>query len=407
MQKQGYYLFLSLIILMSSASLFATDIYLPALPDIANHFNCSQTDIQGSITVFLIGLASCQLAAGMLSDRFGRKKVVITGFTIFTLTSFLCAYAHSLTEFYILRILQAMGAGAGSVVSRTLIANRYDRQTAAQIFSTTFPIIGLSAAIAPLIGGYLTTLWGWRSTFMVIAGLGLAVLCILFCSLEDNNNLTSERSKSRNEVNLMTVGFPGYLNVIRTLEFLGYALIISASFCVFRCYAVESPFVFNKQGYGAEQIGHFYFGIPFTYVFGNLLAKKLLNKLSLEKVLTYGIAIFVLGGLCMVVATLLLDFNPYAIILPMCLITIGNGFLFPVGSAGALSAVSSEYIGTASGVMGAIQFLGAAVCINWVGKLCQGEAVLMAMFVGTIILIGLSSYLFLMVYKTKTRVTTI
>ena len=97
--KQNYYLFLILVTLMSSVSIFATDTYLPALPDMALHFNCTQTEIQLSFTVFLLGLAGSQLIVGALSDRFGRKKIVISGFVLFTLSSILCAYV--VTIYYI------------------------------------------------------------------------------------------------------------------------------------------------------------------------------------------------------------------------------------------------------------------------------------------------------------------
>lgn len=391
--------------MMSSANLFATDIYLPALPDMATHFNCSQTEIQLSITVFLLGFASCQLVAGVLSDRFGRKKVALIGFTIFTIASLLCAYATNLQQFYGFRLLQALGGGVGSVISRALIADRYDRQQSAKIFSTTFPIIGLSAAITPSLGGHLTHWLGWRANFLVMAIFGLGILFIAFYYLNHYSHSTVNQEKLKNS-KANSRGIQSYFEVISNIEFLGFALIICASFCVFRSFTVESPFVFNKEGYAAEEIGHFYTAISIAYVAGNLIAKKLINKMILEKILSIGISIFVLGGASMIVASLIYAHHPLALLIPMFIISLANGFLFPIGSAGAMSAVPGEFTGTASGVMGAIQCILAAFCINWVGKLCQGEALFMSIFIGTLILVGFSSYLLLIVYKPKTRMTT-
>jgi DHA1 family bicyclomycin/chloramphenicol resistance-like MFS transporter len=125
----------------------------------------------------------------------------------------------------------------------------------------------------------------------------------------------------------------------------------------------------------------------------------------MEKVLCVGILIAVLGGLCMIGGAIAFGQNPYAIIVPMSVITLGNGFLFPVSSAGAMTAVRLEVSGTASGLIGAMQFTLAAFCTNWIGELCQGRAFSMALFVGAIILVGLCSYLWLVVCKPKARVT--
>ena len=230
---------------MSSVSIFATDTYLPALPDMALHFNCTQTEIQLSFTVFLLGLAGSQLIVGALSDRFGRKKIVISGFVLFTLSSILCANAHTLSQFIIFRLLQAIGGGVGSVTSRALVVDRYNRQESVKIFSTIFPIVGSSAAIAPFIGGYLTTFFGWRSNFFMIAIFGLIILFCVFLCLK--NKVPSVSTKHP-----PTSKKQGYSDVLGNLEFLGYALIIAAGFCVFRSYSVETPFVFSRQGYAPE-----------------------------------------------------------------------------------------------------------------------------------------------------------
>ncbi len=397
LSDRSYYFFLIVITMMSSVSLFATDVYLPALPDMAIHFNCSQTDIQLSFTVFLLGLAACQLVAGVLSDRFGRKNIVILGFSVFIVSSVLCACAATLSQFIIFRIMQAMGGGVGSVISRALVVDRYDRQGAVKIFSTIFPIVGLSAAIGPFIGGYLTFFWGWQSIFYFIAFFGVVILSsVAYC-------LKSEevRKPRIHPKRAMVLQAQGYWDVMCNFEFLAYAFIICTSFSVFRSYAVESPFVFSNQGYAAEEIGGFYILLSLAYIIGNLSAKKLINHRSVKQVLRVGILFSVVGGICMVASTIFFTNSPYAIIIPMTIITTGNGFLFPVASAGAMTSVRGEFAGTASGLMGALQFILAAICINWVGELCHGEAVYMSLFVGLIILMGLGCYFLLSVYNRK------
>lgn len=392
-------IFLVVIITMGSIGLLATDIYLPALPEMAAYFNCSQPEIQSSFTVFLLGLAVCQLVYGVLCDRFGRKRVTLFGVTLFIIASILCATVESIDHFMLARILQAIGGGVGSVVTRAIIADRYTRIEAVKVFSTTFPIIGLSAAIGPFIGGYLTYFFNWKATFYFVAIYGFITLLLVIFYLEENkvekDLLAHRRSISKT--------LQGYFQVLRNPNFLGFAFIICAGFAAFRSYSVESPFVFEAEGFVAEEMGGFYFTLSLAYIVGNLLAKKLVNKISVERVLRVGFCFFVLGGLCMVFGSMYVDKTPYAIILPMGLVALGNGFLFPTGSAGAMTSIPHNSSGMASGLLGALQFITAALCINWIGELCHGHALSMSIFIGTIIIGGLCSFLFLVSSRTVGR----
>lgn len=390
MSGYQYYFFLALVTLMMSVNLFATDIYLPALPQMALTFGCSQSEIQFSFTIFLVGLAICQLITGGLTDRFGRKTVALVGFSIFTACSLLCAEASSLTELNVYRLTQAIGGGVGSVIGRALVADHYNRRESVKIFSTVYPIVGLSAALGPLIGGYVTAWWDWRANFVLIAFFGLLILLLVSFCLKDK--VKSELMESNN------MSGRSYVNVMRNIEFLGYAFIICASFCVFRSYSIESPFVFHKQGYYPEEMGNFYISLSLAYLAGNLAAKKLINTMDVSKVLKIGFFFLVLGGVSMMASTFLVDNNIYTIVIPMTIITLGNGFLFPVASAAAMTSVRGELTGTASGIMGAMQFLLAAFCTIWIGDICQGDALLMSLFMGGVILLGVFSY-FLLVYR--------
>lgn len=400
MSNQNRYFFLLVVIMLSSIGLLATDIYLPALPEMAAYFNCSQTDIQKSFTVFLMGLAGCQLLVGMLVDRYGQKRIALIGFTLFTLASLLCAYATTLPEFILSRFFQAIGAGVGSVIGRAIVVERYPREEAAKVFSTTFPVVGLSSAVAPLVGGYLTYFLGWRSTFFFMVGYGVILLMFVMNTFK---NRTKVRELIEEKIHFAS-RMQGFFGMFRNVEFVGYALIICAGFAVFRSYTVESPFVFNNQGYGAEEIGHFYITLALAYLFGNLTAKKLLNKMRMRKVLRIGFVFFVLGGGILVLSSLLYSENPWAVIVPMALVTFGNGFLFPIGTAGAMTAVSSQYTGRASGLMGALQFMLAAFAISWVGEICHGQGILLSLFIGSIIVIGWLSYLLLIVSRPKVQI---
>lgn len=387
--KLDHYVFLCIIVLIGSVSFFATDIYVPALPEMAEYFHCNQVDIQSSFTLFFLGLALCQLVSGALSDRFGRKKILLVGFCMFTFASWGCAQSKTLSEFLVFRLLQAISGGVGSVVFRALIVDRFSKEESAKLFSVIFPIIGLSAAIAPLIGGYLTYFWGWKATFSFVTGFGAVILVLVSLFLDDKQKV---RTKDIDLVLPPPSRIRRYFGIVRNAEFLGYTLVICACFCAFRSYTVESPFVFNHQGYAAEEIGQFYIILSVNYLLGSLLARTLMNKIKVGTVLWVGIGVFVTGGFSMIWASWFYSHSPFAIILPMSVIALGNGLLFPIASAGALTSVPGELSGSAAGLMGATQFVLAAFCINWVGELCGGQAIPLSFFMGVIVMVGLLSY---------------
>ena len=387
-------LFLCIVTAIGSMGLFATDIYLAALPEMTQIFHCTQAQMQMSFTTFFLGLALCQFVAGALADYWGRKRVLVVGLLIFMLGSWLCAEAEHLSEFILYRLIQAIGAGVGSVVFRALIVDRFDKIGAARTFSIVFPIISLSGAIAPLLGGYLSYFWGWRGSFffmVVFGGVVLGLALLLLPNLKGNIYVGPRLTPKQASIRRVR----DYFGLITNIEFLGYALVICTCFCAFRSYTVESPFVFSRQGYLAEEIGSFYVGLSISYLLGSILARYLSRKMSMHHVLWVGIGFLVFGSLAMMAATFCFSHSPYAIVLPMCVIAAGNGLLFPIGSAAALTVVPSALSGSAAGLMGCLQFLLAALCISHIGDWCQGHAMPMSLFIGLIILMGLCSYIFL------------
>lgn len=395
MTVQSRGVFLLVTTLMSSIALVASDICIPALPQMATYFDCSSTEIQMSFTLFLLVLGLCQLIYGSLSDRFGRKNILIMGFSLFILASYLCAISTSLSEFLCYRVLQAVGGGVGSVLTRAIVADRFDRLEAVKIFTTIFPIVGLSPALSPLIGGYLTHLFDWRSTFIAMVVFGIiALVLILLCLDEKKRPNLQEQTFAKKQY--------GYSELFKNFEFLGYAFIVCTGYSAFRCYTTESPFVFDNQGYVSHEMGYFYITLSVTYVIGNLIAKRLISKIMIEKVLRVGMSFFVLGGVGMVLGTLFFPESPLSIIVPMSLVTFGNGFLFPVGSAAAMASVPSAHSGTASGLLGSLQLGFAALTINWIGEICGGQAFWMSLYLIFIIMFGLLSYFFV-VYGAKER----
>ncbi len=151
----------------------ATDMYLPALPQIGNDFSTGTDQVQLTLSLYMLGFALAQLVCGPLADRFGRKPIMIGGFLLFALASVGCAMATNIETLMLCRFLQALGGSAGPVLGRAAIRDIYTPREAARIMAILASIMALAPAIAPTIGGFLVSGLGWASIFIVPAGYAL------------------------------------------------------------------------------------------------------------------------------------------------------------------------------------------------------------------------------------------
>ena len=143
------------------------DMYLPAFGDISTSLGTSMANVQRSLTAYFVGLAIGQLCYGPISDRFGRKRPLYVGLALYLVASIGCAMATSIDSLIILRALQALGSSAGAVIWRAMVRDRYHHRHAARMFSLLMMVMGLASILAPILGGWITELWGWRAVFWV------------------------------------------------------------------------------------------------------------------------------------------------------------------------------------------------------------------------------------------------
>ena len=179
---------LFIIIMMCVMGLISTDIYIPALPVIAKDFRVTGDVLQLSLSTYFLGLAVSQLIYGPLSEKFGRKPVVLVGVLIFTISSFGIVIAPTINILLIFRFFQAVGACAGMTIGRAIIGEIYTKEETGKIFATVFPFIGLSPAIAPVIGGGINYYLGWRFIFLFVGLLGLLLIWLIYCKLPETKN---------------------------------------------------------------------------------------------------------------------------------------------------------------------------------------------------------------------------
>ncbi|WP_375648888.1 multidrug effflux MFS transporter [Bartonella sp. MU70NMGDW] len=378
--------FIILIVCLSTGGLISTDIFLPALGDMRQYYQVTQSQIQSAVAVFLLALALGQLIYGPLSDNFGRKKTLLLGLFLWLFTTLGVIYTVHIHAFLVLRFLQGLGACAGLVLSRAIINDLLDKKAAGKLYLIVFPFIGMSPALAPFIGGLLIQAFHWQATFIFLSFF--IFLTIFLCCFVLTETLPPQKRQHFSPVGFMKA----YLGVLRNKQFIFYALIPCFSYAAYFAYIVESPFLLTTLGLSPIHISYSYIGVSFPYILGNLLARWFFERESMEKTVGRGYIIFVIGG---VLFALQMYLSPWPLVtsfMAIAVLTFGNGFLLPLGTALAISS-HPKAAGAASGVMGSLQLGSAALSAAVIGKISGHSPRAMATLLAVCCMIGFIIYI--------------
>jgi len=385
-------MFIILIAALSVGGLISTDIFLPALNNMRIYYQVSESQIQNSIAIFLLGISFSQLVYGPLSDSFGRKKILIIGMLIWFLSTLGVLYSSSINELLFLRLMQGVGSCAGITISRAIISDIMDRDEAGQLYFIIFPFVGMSPAIAPFIGGILNKHFGWQSCFVFL--IIFIILTIILCFLTLKETLPREKRKKLSFI----VFFKQTAQVLCNKKFIHYALIPCFAYGAYFSYIVESPFLLTSLGLPSEYVGYTYILVSATYVAGNLTAKKISKKIGIDRSILKGYVIFIIGSILFVLQMFVSPYELVTTIITISILTFGNGFLLPLGTASAISSHPLAF-GTASGVMGALQLGSAALASFLIGKVSSHDPQTVAIAIATICVIGFFIHVFSNILK--------
>ena len=341
--------------LLTALGPLSTDMYLPSLPAIAKAFNADTASTQLTLSLFLAGFAVGQIFYGPLSDRYGRKPVLLGGFAIFLVATFLCSFAPSINALTALRFMQALGASGPIVLARAVVRDLYDGPRAAREMSRMGTVMGLVPAIAPIGGGFSQAFFGWEMSFFITFLLGLVLCLIVFFALPETNT-----NKSKQPISVVSI-VSGYAALLQHRGYRTYVALSALTYGGLFAFISGSSFVLQKvYGLGAIPYGLAFGGVVLGYIAGTLIAQRIVGKRGLEGTIKVGVICLAAGGLIMQFFVFIGTQSIFEIIMPMALYTCGVGLVMPQSMAGAMQPFPQK-AGTASSFLGLVQMTFAAI----------------------------------------------
>jgi len=334
----------------------AIDMYLPALPTIGTALRSSPEAAQQTVSAFFAGLAIGQFFYGSASDRLGRRGPLLTGIALFVLASALCAVATTMPMLLLGRVLQALGACGGIVISRAIVRDRFDHNHSAQVLSQLMLVMGLAPILAPLLGGWVLLVAGWRAIFWVLVAFGVAVgIAAFFLLPESRSDATAQRARAENPVG-------AYFRLLGQRRMIGYMLggcLNSA--CLFTYIAASPGLLMGTYGVPVSQFGWFFGANAAGLIGASQLNRILLRRHTSDQVLAVLGVIAVIAAVALAIAAFTGLGGMWGVLVPLFFALASYGIMTGNTSAGALS-VDPHRAGSASAIMGGASFgAGAAV----------------------------------------------
>lgn len=309
---------------LSVLGFLATDMYLPAFADIQQDLNTSAAAVSATLSLFLAGFAVAQLVWGPLSDRYGRKPVLLSGLSIFAIGCLGMLWVEDAVWLLVLRFVQAVGVCAAAVTWQALVTDHYPAQRTNRIFATIMPLVGLSPALAPLLGSWILSHFSWQAIFAT-----LFVITVLLM-------LPALRLKPGSQKPASSSGALRFIDLLRDRTYGGNVLIYAACSASFFAWLTGSPFILHEMGYGPAVIGLSYVPQTIAFLVGGYGCRAALQKWAGAQMLPWLLVAFAVSVAATWGVGLLPGASLTALLIPFCLMAMANGAIYPIVVAQAL-----------------------------------------------------------------------
>ena len=338
-----------LVVALTALGPLSTDFYLPALPAIARALDTDSAGVQLTLSVYLLGFGAGQLLVGPLSDRFGRRPVMLWGMLVFVLASVVCALADSITTLVVARLLQAFGACAGPVLGRAVVRDIYGPAESARMLSHVSTATALAPLLAPLFGGWLTALWGWRATFVALTVYAVMLMLAVWLLLKETNRHPDPHAMRPARM------WENYRTLLADPVYRSALLIGCGAFAALFAFISGSPFVFFEHfGMSPQQMG-LAFGLNVTgFMLGSTLSARLSRRIGPSRLIRKGVWLGAACGIALAVLALVGPQHVAAVMVPMWGVAAAIGLILPNATAIGLAGYP-KMAGAAASLMGFVQ----------------------------------------------------
>lgn len=386
-QTQGLIL---LVAFLTGIGPLSTDTYLPAIPELAASLGVSTAHAQWSISSYFLGIASGQIVAGPFSDRFGRRPVLLIGFLLFFIATFVCAVAPDIQTLIGARAVQGAAAAASPAAGRAMVRDLWKGNEAARIMSYVTMAIIIAPLIAPSLGGVMIRYWSWRSIFWMLLGLAAIAIALVLWRMPETNG-----PEKRSDVQLGDY-FRAYMRVLRRKRALAYLICGGFSYAAMFAYITSSAGVYIEQFGVDPAIFGLYFGLNVVGLFvGTWVNSQLVTRYGYHTMAASSVLISLVGSMFLLLVTLLSWGGLPAIMLGLFL-TVGPSSMLGANCTTGLMDLFPNNAGAALALFGVSQFGFGSLASLFAGLIFPGTPLAMAIPMAVCILISFTALLWLL-----------
>jgi DHA1 family bicyclomycin/chloramphenicol resistance-like MFS transporter len=353
-----------------------TDLYLPALPGLTQDLGASMAQAQRTLSQLLLAFGASQLVWGPVSDRFGRRPVLLLGMLAYLVASVGCALSPRMELLILWRTLQGIAMGAGVMCARAIVRDLYSPAQGATAMSKGLSGLGVIACLAAPLGGVLTAWLGWHAALLALAVFGAATLVLIAWRFEETLAQKNPRALQWGGM------WVTWLGILRTPQFVAFSALSLASYGGLFTFLAASSFVYIRVlGFSTTQYGMTMFLNSFIYLLGTFACRRLVARLGVRRSVAVAGVFSLVGGGSMAALALAGVVAGWAIMLPMCAFIFAHGIHQPCGQSGAV-APFPQAAGTASALNGFLMMLAAFFTGQWLGTHMNGTVLPLAYGMG-------------------------
>ncbi len=358
---------LVLLILTSTLMTMANDLYAPGLPHMPEYFNTTADKVKLTISFWALAYGSLLLIYGPLSERFGRRPILVGAMVIFTGCSFYCSVATSIEQLIAARALQGAAAGAEGVLVLSIIRDCFDEQGQVRAFSVYRGVCAIPPIITPVIGAYVFLWFGWQANFILLA-VSAAVVTMLLWKF-----LTESKSPAINAVSSGKI-VSDYLQLLSSARFISFAVIMASAIAFLIVFSTTVPFiVVNILGFTTQTFAYLQAAMMIVFVLGSLSANRLAGRLTTSRILLLGIGVVAVGSVLLFAIVQGDKLTLATLAVPLALISFGNGPVLTTAPILAMNATDSATGASAAMLLTFTSVLGSSTAVIE-GALNDGSA---------------------------------